>query len=473
MNPEKTWRIACLGAVLLFAGCAWPGSVGRLRQEIAQLKEAQERADFVRVINAAKRKVFPVIVYLKPIQETFEEGEQAERQIIGSGVVISADGYVVTNYHVAEKATKIRAVLANEKQVNVTVVGLDQDTDIALLKLELDEEDEPLPFAEFGSSSDLEEGDFVMTMGCPLGLTRSVSFGIVSNTKRYLGSELSRYNLWIQTDAAINPGNSGGPLVNVHGEIVGINTLGTSWYENIGFAIPSNTVGAVVRELKEHGKVQRAWTGITFQALKDFESNTIVDADRGVLVAHVEPDSPAAEAGLAPQDLILSLNGESVDGVFVEDLPGIRSAFASLEARKPAQLSVDRDGRPVPLQLTPIVKGEVEGDDFDCKEWQMTIKEINKFADRQMYYFRKKGVYVQGVKYPGNAQNSRVRSGDILIDIGGTEISSLEQAKKAYEQLDRKAKGERKVLLKVLRNGVPQLVLLDYNKRDDEYEQEK
>jgi len=473
MTLSTPGKLLLVLIMLAAHGCASKAHVERVEAELERLRQIQQRTDFVRLINTAKRKVYPVIVYLKPIQTTFEEGEQAERQVIGSGVIVSPDGYVVTNHHVAEKATKISAVLFNEEQVTVSVVGHDQETDIALLKIDTVEGSEPLPYAEFGDSSELEEGDFVMTMGCPLGLTRSVSFGVVSNTKRYLGEELSRYNLWIQTDAAINPGNSGGPLVNTRGEIVGITTLGTSWYENIGFAVPSNVVRRVVADLKEHGEVRRVWTGITFQALKDFESNTIVEAERGVLVAHVESDSPAADAGLQPQDLIVALNGEAVNGTFVEDLTAVRTAFAGLPAGKPAIVTVERDGRSVPLNLTPIIKGEVEGEDFDCKEWQMTIKEINKFADRAIYYFRKRGVYVQGTKRPGNAWGSGLRPGDIVIEIDGQDIDSLESARKSYHELDRRPKGQRKVLFRVLRAGVAQLVLLDYNKRDAEYEEEK
>jgi serine protease Do len=472
MRLTASWRAISVAALVL-AGCAARAQVQRLEEDVAALQTAQQRSDFARVINAAKRKVFPVIVYLKPIQETFEAGAQAEREIIGTGVVISPDGYVVTNYHVARKATRIRAVLANEKQVTVSLVGEDQDTDIALLKLDLGPGAQPVPYATFGDSSQLEEGDFVMTMGCPLGLTRSVSLGIVSNTKRYLGADLSRYTLWIQTDAAINPGNSGGPLVNTNGQIVGITTLGAMSYENIGFAIPSNLVKTVVAELMKHSKLQRSWTGITFQALKDFERNTVVDADRGVLVAHVDPGSPAADAGLLDRDLILGVNGQAVDGVFVEDLPQVRGAFALLPFEREAVLSVQREGKPVTLRLKPVLKGEVEGKDFDCKEWQMTIKEINRFADRQIYYFRKEGVYVRGVKYPGNAQNSGVQAGDILLEVGGQEITSLQGASRMYADLNEKPMGQRKVLLKVLRGGVPRLIVLEYSKRDAEYEEEK
>jgi len=456
----------CLAALVMAQGCATSARVDRLEEELRQ-------ADFAQVIKSAKRKVFPVIVYLKPIQETFAGGKKAEVETIGSGVVVSRDGYVVTNSHVAQKATQIRAVLFNEKQTTATLVGLDKDTDLALLKLDFDEEDLPLPYAEFGDSSGLEEGNFVMAMGCPLGLTRSISFGVVSNTKRYLGERLSRYTLWIQTDAAINPGNSGGPLVDTEGKIVGINALGTVRSENIGFSIPSNVVQAVIAQLKDFGQVRRAWTGIRFQALKDFESNTFVEGDRGVLAADVEPDSPAAEAGLRARDLILALDGLPVDGVFVEDLPAVRARFAALEPGEEAALTVERNGREVELRLTPIIKGKVEGDDFDCKEWQMTIKEINKFATRQMYYFRKQGVYVQGVKNAGNARRSGLAPGDIILTIGDDEIRSLDDARETYEKLNVRPDDERYVLIKVLRSGVPRLVRLDFRKRDSEYEEEQ
>ena len=408
MPSRRILLLAGLAAAVLATGCASRGDIARLREEV-------RRVDFVRVITSAKRKVFPVIVYLKPIQETFAGGEKAEVEVIGSGVIISPDGYVVTNYHVAQNATKIRAVLADEKQTSASVVGYDQDTDIALLKLDFDGADVTLPYAEFGDSSRLEEGDFVMTMGCPLGLTRSVSFGVVSNTKRYLGARLSRYNLWIQTDAAINPGNSGGPLVNSDGEIVGINTLGVRFGQSIGFANPSDVVKTVVDELRAHGRVRRAWTGITFQALKDFDSNTIVDADEGVLAADVEPGSPAETAGLKANDLILAVAGEPAGAVFVEDLPALRTRFAALEPDRKVDLLVRRDGRELTLPLTPLLRGKVEGEDFDCKEWQMTIKEINRFADRQMYYFVKRGVYIQGVESKGNARSSLLVPNDIIL----------------------------------------------------------
>lgn len=428
---------------------------------------------FRQTINRAKDEVFPAIVYLRPIQESYEGGEQAGREVVGSGVIISRDGYVVTNYHVAGKAKIIRAVLFGRKMLTASVVGHDKDTDLALLKLDVAAEYIPLPYAEFGDSDGLDVGDFVIAMGSPLGLSRSASLGIVSNNERYLGDERSRYNLWIQTDAAINPGNSGGPLVDVRGRIVGINTLGSVGGENIGFAIPSETVKTVVAALQEQGRVIRAWTGITFQALRDFDRNTVVEGDRGVLIAYVDPDSPAAEAGLMAKDLVLSVDGEPVNGLYVRDLSDVRVQFAALPTDRAVDVTLQREGQTLHVELNALEKGEVEGESFDCVEWQMTIKEINKFAARQIYYFRKNGVYVQGVKRRGNAAGSGLQVGDILLSVAGRDIDSLEDAEAVYAELDEKPAGKRDVLVKVLRAGVLHLVNLDYNKSNDEYERER
>jgi serine protease Do len=428
--------------------------------------------DFRQVINRAKGEVFPVIVYVRPVSVRYEGGKRQEVQGIGSGVVVSPDGDVITNAHVAKDAVRITIVLQNEKLYNAEIVGLDQATDLALLKLDLGDDADPMPYARFGDSDQLEEGDFVMAMGNPGGLSCTLSFGVVSNTRRYLG-DVAPYNLWIQTDAAINPGNSGGPLVNADGEIVGINTLKSRGMDSVGFAVPSNVVRRVYADLKLHKEVRRVWIGITLQALKDFDSNTFIDAEAGVMIGDVEPGSPAADAGLQAEDLLLQLNGVDTDGMFVEKLPALRTRLARLAPDEPATVRVAREGRLLDLTITPKLKGKIEGEDFDCKEWQMTIKEINRYATPQMHHFHKSGVYVQGVKPRGNARSGRLAPQDVIEEIAGEPIRSLDDAKRVYAELDKRPKDKRQVLVKVFRSGTAQWLVLDYRKRDQEYEEEK
>jgi len=428
--------------------------------------------DFSAIISQAKEEIFPKTVYIKVVLENFEQGKKIRQQATGSGVIISTDGYVVTNYHVVEKAVGVRCILQQKIQLEAEVIGRDQEADLALLRLKMPAGGAPLPFARFGDSRALHEGDFVMAMGCPFGLRRSVSFGVVSNPDQYLEG-LSEYNNWIQTDASINPGNSGGPLVDVHGEVVGINTLGLGGGTGLGFAIPSETVQRVVQALKDKGRVERVWSGIQFQALKDFERNTIVDAEDGVLVGGIDPDSPAQESGLKVGDLILSLQAQPVSGRYVEDLPEVRRRFAALPAGGPAALALRRDGAPLQVTLKPHLKGAVEGENFDCEEWMLTLKEINQFEDPWNYYMRRHGCYVLGIKKDANASRSGLLTGDILVRLDGREINSLQDAKTVYEaSLEREA-GKRKLLVELLRRGLPMKLVLDFNRTKASYEAEK
>src|SRR5262245_14281326 len=184
-------------------------------------------SDFRRIIETAKARVYPALIFVKPIREEFSGGEQKRQEVFGSGVIISPDGLAVTNHHVIEQAVEIQVVLSDKRQLVAEIVGKDSETDLALLRLKGLKEGESLPYAVFADSDRVQSGDFVMAFGSPFGFARSVSLGIVSNTERYLGFESKHgYNNFIQTDAAINPGNSGGPLVDIEGQIVGINTLG-------------------------------------------------------------------------------------------------------------------------------------------------------------------------------------------------------------------------------------------------------
>jgi serine protease Do len=424
------------------------------------------------VIQEAKNRVFPAVVFIKPIQQEFRGGRLEKVQAFGSGVIVSPEGYVVTNNHVVEKAAEIRCVLSDREEVPASVVGLDPETDLAVLKLDLRERRSkaPLPFATFGESSRLRVGELVLAMGAPHGFDRSVSRGIVSSTERYF--EFAPYNLWIQTDAAINPGNSGGPLVNIRGQIVGINARTLRGAENLGFAIPSDVAREVVDRIVRHGRFVRAWTGIRFQALKDFTKSSYIDAKDGVLVASVDEGSPAEQAGLRAGDIITAVAGEPVRGLYEIDLPAVERRFAALPVGTPVRLDVARGGAALSVTLLPASKGKQEGEDFECKRWDLTVKEITKFSDPFLHFQRPRGVYIQGVKAGGNARASGLAPLDVLLAIGDRPVESLRDVREAYEASLQLEPGRRKLLFRVLRQGYRHLVVLDFEKDMEKLEDE-
>jgi serine protease Do len=425
----------------------------------------QARAEFEAMIAETQARVFPAVVFVKPIQESYDVGEKRKVIVYGSGVVIGPDGLVVTNYHVVEKAIEIRCVLFDRRETPAKLLGQDQETDLALLKLELPP-GQTVSFVPFGDSDKLTEGQFVMAMGAPFGFSRSVSLGIVSNTRRYLSG--SPFNLWIQTDAAINPGNSGGPLVNVKGEVVGINARGIFLADNIGFAIPSNCVKSVIDSIRRCGEVPRSFFGIQLQPLKDFEKSTFIPAEEGVMVASVDRRSPAAQAGLRMGDRIVRVNEITVVGQYQEDIPALRDILAGFPAGKPVEVAFVRDGKEERTTLVPVKKGKIEGDDLELREWDLTLKEINRYTDRVLAYFQPTGVFVQGVKSGGNARSSGIQVGDVLLKIDGQEVADLTAARRLYDRLETLPRGKRKVLCEVLRGGYLSWLVLDFNRESQE-----
>ena len=417
--------------------------------------------DFQTVIQRAQEKVYPSLVFVKPIKQQLGGGERQRTQTFGSGIIISPDGLVVTNSHVAKDAEEIKCVLFNREQFPAKIVGVDPDTDLALIKLTLPALHPPLPTVSLGDSDRLSEGQFVMALGSPLGFTRSTTLGIVSSRRRYLSR--GQYNLWIQTDAAINPGNSGGPLVNDRGEVIGINTLQATVAENIGFAIPSNVVNSVVAQLREHGEVPRSYTGIQFQALKDFLRDVILDYETGVVVGGVDERSPAAAADLKAGDLILSCNGEELQGVYLEDLSAIRTHFASLPIDEPAHLMIQRNGEILTLAVTPSRKPTDDSEGIELEMWNCSAQEISTFRTPSLAYFIPKGVYILGIRRPGNAYKSGLMAGDIILSVNKQPARTLADLQTLYERLTRLERGKRTALLEIMRNGHRLFMVLDFN----------
>jgi len=433
---------------------------------LAQESAGQTRstaADFRRIIETAKARVYPALIFVKPIREEFSGGEQKRQEVFGSGVLISPDGLAVTNHHVIDQAVEIQVVLSDKRQVTAEIVGKDAETDLALLRLKGLREGEALPYAAFADSEQVQAGDFVMALGSPFGFARSISLGIVSNTERYLGFESKHvFNNFIQTDAAINPGNSGGPLVDVDGQIVGINTLGISGGQGLGFSIPSNVVRDVVDRLRTKHRVDRAWTGLQLQPLVDFNSNTFTKSDSGVLIRDVEKDSPALAAGVQAGDILLEVSGKPVTAMYAEDLPALRRQLADLPIGELSKLTMRRGDASVSLELKPVLKGSIDGADFACKRWNMTVKEFNEFSDPDLYFYEKGGVFVNGVRMPGNAQKAGLRRRDIILKIDGRDVKSVEDVKRTYEELLADSKRQPRVLLEIRRGQFKQPLVLDY-----------
>jgi len=424
--------------------------------------------DFRQVVTRAKDRVFPSLVFLKCLQESHETGKKQAHEIAGSGVLISSGGELLTNWHVVDKAIQVRCLLFDGRNFDAEVVGSDKDLDLALVRLKAPKGAKPFPCAEIGESSLLKEGDFVMAMGAPWGLTRSVSIGIISCTRRYLESN-SDYSLWLQTDASISPGNSGGPLVNTAGQVIGINTLGTFFGGDMGFSVPSSTIREILPRLRQYGDVKWSWTGLRLQPIRDFDRNVYFEGTEGAIVASTDEASPARQSGIRDLDRILSINGKKVTALTSEELPAIRRMIALLPVDSPAIMVLVRDSTRQTVRLTPRIKGRVEGKELDCPRWDLTVKAINQFDNPNLYFYCKEGVFIYGIRYPGNAASSELRREDIILSINEEPVKTLDDVRRIWQRSKDGIDSTTRLTFKVLRGGLMNQIILDYAR---DYERE-
>jgi serine protease Do len=297
------------------------------------------------VVNIASTKVVKTSMEQDPFEffrgygfRAPDRPQQQRERAEGSGVIVTNDGYVLTNNHVVDGATEVKVTLSDKREMKARVIGTDAKTDIALLKLDA----QNLPFLKLGNSSGVEVGDIALAVGNPFGLGQTVTMGIVSALGRG-GLGIEQYEDFIQTDAAINPGNSGGALVNVDGELIGINTAILSQsggYQGVGFAVPIDMARQVMTQLKDHGAVTRAYLGLYFQELtSDLASAFNVKTTKGALVTKVVPDGPADKAGIHRDDVIVSMNGKEVDGRALQLATGAQAPGTKVN------LGILRDGK--------------------------------------------------------------------------------------------------------------------------------
>jgi len=433
---------ACLGLLaallILLSGCATTGAVPAGSAVIR-----------------AKDRVAPALVHIRPVKEVYTQGRREEMLSIGSGFIFSPDGYVITNEHVAGESNFVHVVLSDKREVEARVVGVDPYTDVAVLKLDTPG---PLPYVQLGNSAGLESGEAVLALGSPHGLARSVSQGIISVTDRHLpdrGTMVSPFNNWLQTDAAINPGNSGGPLVNLRGEVVGVNARGMRGADNVGFAIPIDVVKEVVAEILEHGHVPRATVGLHLQEMLAMTDDPGLE---GVLIADVDPVSPALESDIRAGDLLLAVNGTPVNARFQEDLPQVRKLMADLPVGVEASLSIARAGELHEFVLVPEELSQIKGSEREFTEWAFTVSELTQEQARRAGLPARRGVLVSGAQVGGIASQAGLEQGDVILEVDGAPVETLARFSEIYEE--KRAQAQRLVMLFVQRGAITRFVLI-------------
>lgn len=378
---------------------------------------------------------------------------------LGSGFIISADGYIVTNNHVISEADEISVRLTDGEEYDAVVVGRDPLSDIALLKIEAGSD---LPYVEFGDSDNIRVGEWVMTIGNPFGLGGTVTAGIISAHHRDIGN--GNYDEYIQTDASINRGNSGGPMFDMDGHVIGVNTMifsPTGTNIGIGFAIPSNQVSRVVDQLKEFGKTRRGWIGVTIQQVTDEVAESLgLEENHGAIISSVVEDGPSDTAGILPGDIIIEFNNTAIEEM--RELPKI-------VADTPIDVEVDviilRDGERMTMTL---VTGELAADDVEEQEdpgededqapepedkvLGMVLVPLDQAARQSLDLPDNiEGILIENLNRNSEAALSGVRPGDVIVQVNLKNVETVRDVEEAITGARRM--GRTRVLFRIYRDG--------------------
>jgi len=383
----------------------------------------------------------------------FEHPKEKKERGLGSGVIVDPTGLIITNNHVVGKADEIRVTLSDKREFKAKLIGTDPKTDVAVVKIEAT----GLPSVPWADSDKLEVGEFVLAVGNPFGLTQTVTLGIVSALGRAAG--IAEYEDFIQTDAAINPGNSGGALVNVRGELVGINTAifsQSGGNMGIGFAVPSNMAQSIMGQLVQTGKVVRGWLGVSIQELTpELASQFGITETKGVLVSDVMDDSPAKKAGFERADVILEYDGKPMDSP-----THLRNAVAQTPVGKKVVVKVIRDKKAKTIDLTIVEQpksmtqsGEEDGGDSSTPIGilsSLDVRDLNEeLTSRYGLKSSERGVVVVRVKAGSTAEEMGVREGDIVLEVNRQGVTSV----KVFERIANKLPKDQAVLLLLKRQG--------------------
>jgi serine protease Do len=412
-----------------------------------QVKPAVVNIDVVEKqnIRTSRGQMIPQIPGFPP----FGQGEPGKKRGTGSGVIVSADGYILTNNHVAGSAHEINVKLADGTEHKAKLIGTDPETDLAVIKIEGNN----FPFAKLGDSTRLEQGEWVIALGSPFGLEQTMTAGIISATGRDLRS--GPYDNFIQTDASINPGNSGGPLVNMQGEVVGINTMifsRSGGSVGIGFAVPSNLGQKIYKHLVKNGKVIRGYLGLNLQNLTPTVAKSLgYEGVTGALVGDIAQGGPAAKSGLQSGDLIVEFDGKQVTSA-----KQLTELVADTATGKSAAVKYLRDGR---AQTTTIYIGERPSsrqvaerelnENVQGMKLGISVGAVTPEIASELKLKVKSGVVIQSVQPGSPAAEAGLQPGDVIHRINRTPVTSVESLSGALKGLQ----SEKEVVLQVERNG--------------------
>ena len=374
----------------------------------------------------------------------------------GAGVIITADGHIITNNHVVGDASEIEVRLSDKSKLIAQVVGKDPDTDLAVLKVT---SDHPLPHARFGDSSGVRVGQWVLAVGNPFGLERTVTLGVVSGVGRE-NVNLSRYENFIQTDASINPGNSGGPLFNLRGEVIGINTAIINFAQGIGFAIPSNMAKQVLQQLVGQGRVVRGWLGVGIQPLTpELAKKFGVTEQEGVLVNEVFEKDPAAAAGIKPGDVITRIEGSVIDSpnrlsrIVAGLLPGAKAQVEVVRNQQRMIVEVALTERRDQTTLASLPQSRSES------KLGLDVQDLNAALADKFKLLESRGVLVTKVEAGSLAQSEGLREGDLIKEVNRVDVGTVGEFTAAIGKVRR---GDT-LLLRVLRESRAFYVVLKPN----------
>lgn len=461
----------------IFAGLILVAMIGR--PVFAAEDDNESFEAFGRVIDESRDKVFPALVNIEVVAMDYWGGREQKGQGVGSGTIISAEGHVLTNTHVVHNGIKFTCTLTDKQEVPAELIGEDPMTDLAVIKIDKSKLKDPnMTFAvgQFGDSDALKIGDHVMAMGSPFALSRSVTLGIVSNTERVFTGVMGEddpdefelmdnqrtglFNRWIQHDALINPGNSGGPLVNLYGEIVGVNARGGG---SMGFAIPGNFAQAIAKTLIEKKEVPRSYFGISIRPIKD------TGFEEGVLVNSVEDAGPSHKAGLQAGDLITSVNGEAITVRFHEETPLLLRKLAEFPIGGSVKLAYKRGAESGEVTVTTEKLQKDRGDERAFRGWGLTGMEITDRIMRDWKLTSRDGVLVTGVRQGSPSQTAEpdIQYGDVIVAVNNKPVKTLQELIATYDELMKPKSLPESLLIETDRRGKNTITLIK-PKQDEE-----